>query len=98
MNKVYKNCQSCNMSIKKDNDKGIEWDKSLSTIYCKNCYDAGKFRQPSITVREMQEQVYNMMKKHIPSFLSFLVNHILQKYHFYYDETPTLLIIKNVRN
>lgn len=90
MNKIYKHCQSCNMSIKKDKNKGIEWDKTLSTTYCKNCYVAGKFTQPSITVREMQDQTYTMIKQKNTIMAKFFGKSCIAKIPYLLRWNPTI--------
>lgn len=90
MTKIYKHCQSCNMSIKKHKNRGIEWDKTLSTTYCKNCYVAGKFTQPSITVREMQDQTYTMMKRKNPIITKFFGKSSIAKIPYLLRWNPTI--------
>lgn len=90
MTKIYKHCQSCNMSIKKDKNKGIELDKTLSTTYCKNCYAAGKFTQPSITVREMQEQTYTMIKQKNYIIAKFFGKSCIAKIPYLLRWNPTI--------
>lgn len=72
MMKTYKNCQSCGMPLKKDPKQGgTEADGSKSTMYCSYCYEAGKFKQPDITVQEMQAFCKNKMKEMgFPGFLA----------------------------
>jgi hypothetical protein len=72
MGTVYKNCQSCGMPLNKDPQKGgSEADGSKSTMYCSYCYGDGKFKQPDITVQEMQAFCKNKMKEMgFPGFLA----------------------------
>lgn len=74
MDKVYKNCQSCGMPLKKSpNGGGTNTDGSISTIYCDYCYQKGQFKQPEITAIEMLEFVKNKMKDMgFPGFLAGL--------------------------
>lgn len=69
---TYKNCQSCGMPLNKDPQKvGAEADGSKSTMYCSYCYGEGKFKQPDITVEEMQAFCKNKMKEMgFPGFLA----------------------------
>ena len=55
---MNKSCQSCGMPMKKD-DKGggTHADGSRSETYCSKCYDNGAFREPDITILEMQNKV-----------------------------------------
>ena len=72
MEKVYKNCQSCGMPLKKDEKGGgTNADGSTSTTYCSHCYDLGKFVQPDITAQEMQVFVKGKLKEMgFPGFLA----------------------------
>lgn len=72
MKKVYKNCQSCGMPLKKDEKGGgTNTDGSTSTVYCSHCYENGKFLQPDITAAQMQEFVKNKLKEmKFPGFLA----------------------------
>ena len=36
-------CQSCSMPLINETDKGTIADGSLSSEYCKHCFEAGKF-------------------------------------------------------
>ncbi|MGM5468990.1 zinc ribbon domain-containing protein [Flavobacteriaceae bacterium LMO-SS05] len=72
MNKVYKNCQSCGMPLKKDaKGGGTNTDGSKSTVYCSHCYEGGKFLQPDITALQMQNFVKDKLKEmKFPGFLA----------------------------
>lgn len=74
MDKVYKNCQSCGMPLKKSpNGGGTNADGTASTKYCGYCYEKGRFKQPDITAKEMQEFVKHKMKDMgFPGFLAVL--------------------------
>ena len=55
-------CQSCGMPLNNDKNKdkninGTEADGTLSELYCKHCYENGKFTLPDITVEEMRAKV-----------------------------------------
>ena len=64
--KVYKQCQSCGMPLKKDEQGGgLEKDGSRSTMYCSHCYDNGEFRTPDMTLAEMQQLCDDILKKEI---------------------------------
>lgn len=68
----YKNCQSCGMPLKKSpNGGGTNSDGSISKQYCAYCYENGQFKQPNISVEEMQVFVKNKMKEMgFPGFLA----------------------------
>ena len=70
--KSYKTCQSCAMPLKKDPEKGgTNADGTKSHMYCSYCYGEGQFKQPNITVEEMQEFVKGKLKAMgFPGFLA----------------------------
>ena len=49
-------CQSCSSSLETVEDKGNESDETHSDDYCCDCYDAGEFIEPEITIKEMIEK------------------------------------------
>ena len=58
MNKAYKNCQSCGMPLKRDEQGGgTNADGSKSTVYCSHCFQRGEFVLMNITAEEMQARV-----------------------------------------
>jgi len=64
MEKVYTQCQSCGMPLKKDKKGGgSEKDGTLSTMYCSSCYQDGVFTRSNISVAEMQHLVDGVLKK-----------------------------------
>jgi len=71
MDKVYKNCQSCAMPLKKDPKGATNKDGSKNTMYCSYCYENGEFLQPDITAIEMKDFVKNKLKEMgFPGFLA----------------------------
>jgi len=72
MEKVYKNCQSCGMHLKKSpNGGGTNADGTISKVYCGYCFENGKFIHPDWSVNQMQEFVKNKMKEMgFPGFLA----------------------------
>jgi hypothetical protein len=72
MEKAYKNCQSCGMPLKKDPaGGGTEADGSKSIRYCSFCYEKGAFRQPGLSVGQMQEFAKAKLKEMgFPGFLA----------------------------
>lgn len=71
---VYKNCQSCGMPLKKDEQGGgTNANGSRSTMYCSKCYENGKFTHPDMTAAEMQALVREKLKAFgFPGFLAGL--------------------------
>ena len=57
MEKTYKNCQSCDMPIKRDpNGGGTNADGTRSGMYCSYCYQNGVFTGPAdCTAEQMQK-------------------------------------------
>jgi hypothetical protein len=50
---------------------GSEKDGSLSKEYCSKCYHAGRFIDPDMTVRQMQELVVQRLKDmRFPGFIA----------------------------
>jgi hypothetical protein len=72
MEKVFKNCQSCGMPLKKDPKRGgANSDGTISTIYCSYCYENGKFLQPDWTASQMKEFAKEKLKEMgFPGFLA----------------------------
>lgn len=72
MQTTYKNCQSCSMPLKRDeNGGGTNADGTKSAMYCSKCYQNGQFTQPNMTAPEMQAFVKDIMKKHgLPGFIA----------------------------
>ena len=55
MDQTYKNCQSCDMPMRKDpQGGGTNTDGSKSAMYCSYCYQNGAFVGPNMTAEEMQ--------------------------------------------
>lgn len=72
MEKIYKNCQSCGMPLKRDElGGGTNADGSKSTKYCSKCYEKGVFKNPNMTVTEMQVLVKGKLKEFgFPGFIA----------------------------
>lgn len=72
MGKVYSNCQSCGMPLKRDpKGGGTNADGTKNSMYCSNCYEDGKFTLPDITENEMEERVKSKLKEFgFPGFLA----------------------------
>ena len=63
-------CQSCCMPLDGKNN-GTEADGSRSQKYCSLCYENGKFKDPNMTMEQMQDIVVGALKaKHWPGFLA----------------------------
>ena len=74
MKNTYKNCQSCGMPLKKDEQGGgTNADGSKNERYCSHCYQNGAFVLPDITVEQMQVRVKEKVVEFgIPRFLAGL--------------------------
>jgi hypothetical protein len=74
MEKIYKNCQSCGMPLKKDEKGGgTNKDGSKSKVFCSKCYENGEFTAPDRTVNEMQLLVKGKLKElGFPGFIAGL--------------------------
>jgi len=72
MEKVYKNCQSCGMPMKRDEmGGGTHADGRKSTMYCSKCYENGAFVSPNMTVVDMQVLVKTKLKEFgFPGFVA----------------------------
>ena len=72
--RVFKNCQSCDMPLKKDErGGGTNSDGTKSTMYCSHCYQLGRFTQPDISVDQMQALVLGKLKEMgFPGFIASL--------------------------
>lgn len=81
MEKIYKNCQSCAMPLKKSpQGGGTHADGSISTMYCAYCYEKGSFLQPTWAVTDMQDFVKNKMKEMgFPGFLAWFFTREIPK-------------------
>lgn len=56
-------CQSCGMSCSPEN-MGTRYDLSKSKEYCRSCYQAGKFVDPSLTLQDMEIQLLEKAEVH----------------------------------
>jgi hypothetical protein len=81
MERVYKNCQSCGMPMKRDeHGGGTHADGSKSVMYCSHCYEGGQFTVRNITVDDMKERVRGKMKQiGFPGFMAGLFTRNLHK-------------------
>ena len=60
-------CQSCTMPIDDKANRGTEADGSLSSEYCKYCYQDGHFIQPDINLDQMKTfMTTKMQEMHLP--------------------------------
>ena len=72
MASTYKNCQSCDMPLKKQENRGTNTDETPSEMYCKYCYEKGAFKQPDVTAQQMQEFVKKRLKEmKFPGFMAW---------------------------
>lgn len=81
MEATYKNCQSCGMPLKKDEqDGGTHADGSKSTMYCSKCYQDGAFVSPDMTAEKMQMIVKGKLKEFgFPGFIAGLFTRRIPK-------------------
>ncbi len=70
--KTYKNCQSCGMPLKRDEQGcGTNADGSKSQMYCRYCYQDGKFTREDITLLEVKSLVKGKIKEMgFPGFMA----------------------------
>jgi len=75
MGATYKNCQSCGMPLKRDEQGGgTNADGSKSTMYCSHCWVDGKFTLPEITVDGIQALVKDKLREFgVPGFMSWVL-------------------------
>ncbi len=63
-------CQSCGQPLK-DNNRGTEKDGSPSSEYCNLCYENGAYKDPDITLEQMQVVcIQAMQNMHFPKFFA----------------------------
>ncbi len=67
MKKTRKQCQSCGMPFKKEDQRGLEKDGTRSAMYCSLCYKDGEFINPDMTLQQMQELVDDVLKNEMKS-------------------------------
>lgn len=56
-------CQSCGMPLKKEEDLGVNKDKSKNAEYCKYCYQMGSFTDEGISMNEKIKKNIDIAKK-----------------------------------
>jgi hypothetical protein len=71
VNPAYKNCQSCGMPSKRDeNGGGTNADETRPRCIAVNCYQNGQFVFPDISVEQMQARVRKkIIEFGMPGFL-----------------------------
>ncbi len=81
MEQIYKNCQSCGMPMKRDEQGGgSNADGSRSGMYCSHCYADGRFVLPDITLPQMQERVREKLREvGFPRYLTGFMTHGIPK-------------------
>ncbi len=74
MEKIYKNCQSCGMPMKKDEKGGgTNADGTKNNKFCSYCYENGAFTKPDMTMEEMKVLVKDKLKEFgFPGFIAGL--------------------------
>ena len=90
MQAAYKNCQSCGMPLKRDEEHGgTEADGSRSRMYCSHCYRQGRFVLPDITLEQMQRRARDKLTElHIPGFLAGFLTRGIPKLERWRSRTP----------
>ncbi len=82
-------CQSCGMPLNGKNN-GTEADGSFSQKYCNLCYENGAYKDPNLTVEQMQAITVNVLKKkHWPGFLAKLAAKQTPKLERWQVQPPT---------
>lgn len=56
-------CQSCGMPLEIEAVKGTEKNGLKNDEYCKYCYTDGSFKNPKMTLQDMENNVITIMKK-----------------------------------
>jgi hypothetical protein len=56
-------CQSCGIPLETEAVKGTEKNGLKSNEYCKYCYEDGAFKNPTMTLEDMKNNVKSIMKK-----------------------------------
>ena len=79
MNTTHKNCQSCGMPLKRDEQAGgTNADGSKSGMYCSHCFQQGEFVLPNLSAVQMQDRVrQKLVESGVPKFVAgFLIRGI----------------------
>lgn len=77
---THLDCQSCGMPLKRDPKGGGTYsDGARSHVYCSDCYVAGRFTRPDITVDEMKNR--SAAKLHQRGFPLFLARLMVRNLH-----------------
>jgi hypothetical protein len=73
MERAYKNCRSCGMLMKRDQQGGgTNADGSRSPMFCSHCWQAGKFTLPDITAAGIWQLVKDKLKEFgLPRFIAW---------------------------
>lgn len=81
MERMYKYCQSCGMTMKRDeHGGGSNADGSRNTMYCSHCYQDGRFTVRNITVEDMKMRVRGQLKSiGFPGFVATFFTRNLHK-------------------
>lgn len=56
-------CQCCARPLTEDN-RGRNRNKSNSELYCQSCYIDGSFRDPSLTLHQLEVKLMEMAEVH----------------------------------
>jgi len=90
MENIYKNCQSCGMPLKRDeNGGGTNADGSKSTVYCSRCYQDGKYKEPNMTLEQMKTKVkQKLVEFGFPGFMAGFFTGKIPKLLRWKDQPP----------
>jgi hypothetical protein len=75
---AYERCQSCGIKFNAMNPYGVNQDDSYNTAFCKNCYNAGMFTEPSLTAEEVLLRIKNTIghKRFKEKYWTGIVNNL----------------------
>ena len=76
-----KNCQSCGMPLRRDEQGGgTNADGSKSDMFCSHCFQGGRFSMPDLTAGQMQDLVRGKLKgMGFPGFMAGLFTRRIPK-------------------
>jgi hypothetical protein len=90
MKKPSKNCQSCGMPLKRDDQGGgTNADGSKNEMYCSHCFQACRFVLPDLTVEQMQQRVREKITEFgLPGFVAGLLVRGIPKLERWQPQAP----------
>jgi hypothetical protein len=83
-------CQSCSMPLY-DYNRGTEITGDLSGKFCSDCYERGRFKNPDISLADMEDQVAGILreKKHWPSMVAKIASRQIMNLERWNDHAHT---------